>query len=122
MAKPRIGLMTFGDEREYMWDGYFGPLTQPRHEEARAYLASLPIDLVDFDEVARSRPLIDEQIATLRAAGAEALFAHTPCWCTPNLSAGAIQRLGLPTVVMTSTSAATHGMVGMLATAGTLSG
>jgi L-fucose isomerase len=121
MAKPRIGLMTFGDEREYMWDGYFGPLTQPRHEEARAYLASLPIDVVDFDEVARSRSLIDEQIAALKAAGAEALFAHTPCWCTPNLSAGAIQRLGLPAVVMTSTSAATHGMVGMLATAGTLS-
>ena len=121
MGKPRIGLMTFGDEREYMWDGYFGPLTQPRHEEAREYLASLPLELIAFDEVARSRGLIEQQIKALQDAGAEALFAHTPCWCTPNLSSGAIQRLGLPTVVMTSTSAATHGMVGMLATAGTLS-
>lgn len=120
MAKPRIGLMTFGDERDYMWDGYFGPLTQPRHEEAREYLAGLPLDVIAFDEVARSRDLIEHQISGLQAAGAEALFAHTPCWCTPNLSAGAIQRLNLPTVVMTSTSAATHGMVGMLATAGTL--
>lgn len=121
MARPKIGLMTFGDEREYMWDGYFGPLTQPRHEEAREYLASLPLEIIAFDEVARSRDIIERQIEALKAAGAEALFAHTPCWCTPNLSAGAIQRLGLPTVVMTSTSAATHGMVGMLATAGTLS-
>ncbi len=121
MGKPKIGLMTFGDEREYMWDGYFGPLTQPRHEEAREYLASLPLELISFDEVARSREIIEHQIGELKAAGAEALFAHTPCWCTPNLSAGAIQRLGLPAVVMTSTSAATHGMVGMLATAGTLS-
>ncbi|MCH5376008.1 MAG: L-fucose isomerase, partial [Planctomycetes bacterium] len=120
MAKPKVGLMTFGDERDYMWDGYFGPLTQPRHEEAVGYLESLPIELVSFPEVARSRALIDQQIEDLRAAGVEALFAHTPCWCTPNLSSGAIQRLGLPTVVMTSTSAATHGMVGMLATAGTL--
>ena len=121
MAKPKVGLMTFGDEREYMWDGYFGPLTQPRHEEAREYLSTLPLELIAFDEVARSREIIDRQIEALKAAGAEALFAHTPCWCTPNLSAGAIQHLGLPSVVMTSTSAATHGMVGMLATAGTLS-
>ena len=121
MAKPIVGLMTFGDEREYMWDGYFGPLTQPRHEEARGYLASLPIELIAFDEVARSRAIIEEQVQALRTAGAEALFAHTPCWCTPNLASGAVQRIGLPTVVMTSTSAATHGMVGMLATAGTLS-
>ena len=121
MAKPRVGLMTFGDEREYMWDGYFGPLTMPRHEEAIAYLASLPIELVSFDEAARSKELIDSQVRELQAAGVEALFAHTPCWCTPNLSVRAIQALALPTVVMTSTSAATHGMVGMLATAGTLS-
>jgi hypothetical protein len=26
-AKPKVALMTFGDERDYMWDGYFGPLT-----------------------------------------------------------------------------------------------
>jgi L-fucose isomerase len=121
MGKPKIGLMTFGDEREYMWDGYFGPLTQPRHEEAREYLSGLPLELVAFDEVARSRDIIERQIQALQAAGIEALFAHTPCWCTPNLASGAVQRLGLPTVVMTSTSAATHGMVGMLATAGTLS-
>ena len=80
MGKPRIGLMTFGDEREYMWDGYFGPLTQPRHEEAREYLASLPLELIAFDEVARSRGLIEHQIKALQDAGAEALFAHTPGW------------------------------------------
>jgi L-fucose isomerase len=121
MAKPRIGLMTFGDERDYMWEGYFGPLTMPRHEEAREYLAGLPLELLSFDEAARSKEEIDRQVRELKSAGAEALFAHTPCWATPNLAVRAIQNLGLPTVVMTSTSAATHGMVGMLATAGTLS-
>jgi L-fucose isomerase len=118
---PRVGLMTFGDERDYMWDGYFGPLTQPRHEEAADYLRSLPLEVLAFDEVARSKEVIDRQVRELKAAGAEAMFAHTPCWATPNMAVRAIQGLGLPTVVMTSTSAATHGMVGMLATAGTLS-
>jgi len=121
MSRPKIALMTFGDERDYMWDGYFGPLTRPRHEEAVAYLGSLPIELLAFEEVARSKQEIDRQVKELKAAGAEALFAHTPCWCTPNMAVRAVQHLGLPTVVMTSTSAATHGMVGMLATAGTLS-
>jgi len=121
MAKPKVGLMTFGDERDYMWEGYFGPLTKPRHEEAVTYLGSLPLELLSFNEVARSKQEIDRQVRELQAAGAEVLFAHTPCWCTPNMAVRAVQRLGLPTVVMTSTSAATHGMVGMLATAGTLS-
>jgi L-fucose isomerase len=80
----------------------------------------LPVELLSFDTVARSRPEIDRQVAELKTAGAEALFAHTPCWATPNLAVKAVQALDLPTVVMTGTSAATHGMVGMLATAGTL--
>jgi L-fucose isomerase len=119
-APPRVALMTFGDERDYMWEGYFRGLTEPRHAQARDYLANLPLELLAFDEVARSKKEIDRQVAELQSAGAEALFAHTPCWATPNLAVRAVQSLDLPTVVMTSTSAATHGMVGMLATAGTL--
>jgi len=53
MSRPKIALMTFGDERDYMWEGYFGPLTRPRHKEAITYLSSLPIDLLSFEEVAR---------------------------------------------------------------------
>ncbi len=118
---PKIGLMTFGDERDYMWEGYFGALTMPRHEEARECLAGLPLELIAFDEVARTKQEVDRQVRELRAAGAEALFAHTPCWSTPNVVVRAVQSLGLPTVVMTSKSAATHGMVGMFGAAGTLS-
>ena len=121
MAKPKVGLMTFGDERQYMWDGYFGALTTPRHQEAIAYLGSLAIELHAFDEVARSKQEIDRQVAALKAVGVEALFAHTPCWATPNLVVRGVQLLDVPTVVMTSKSAATHGMVGMFAAAGTLS-
>ena len=118
---PRVALMTFGDERDYMWEGYFGPLTEPRHAEAAAYLGSLPVDLIAFEEVARSREIVDRQVRELRAAGAEALFVHLPCWATPNVVVRAVQAAGLPTVTMTSKSAATHGMVGLFGTAGTLS-
>lgn len=120
-AKPKVALMTFGDERDYMWEGYFGPLTQPRHEEAAAYLRTLPIKVIAFDEVARSKRIVDEQVKALQAAGAESLFVHLPCWATPNIVVRAVQRLGLPTVTMTSKSAATHGMVGLFGAAGTLS-
>lgn len=120
-AKPKVALMTFGDERDYMWEGYFAGLTEPRHEEAVNYLKSLPIDLIAFDEVARSKQVVDRQVRELKAAGAEALFVHLPCWATPNVVVRAAQSLALPTVTMTSKSAATHGMVGLLAAAGTLS-
>jgi len=121
MANPKVALMTFGDERDYMWEGYFAALTEPRHEEAVAYLHSLPLEIVAFDEVARSKQIVDRQVRELKAAGAEALFVHLPCWATPNIVVRAVQSLELPTVTMTSKSAATHGMVGMFGTAGTLS-
>jgi L-fucose isomerase len=120
-TKPKVALMTFGDERDYMWEGYFGPLTQPQHEEAEKYLRTLPIEVIAFDEVARSKQVVDEQVRELQAAGAECLFVHLPCWATPNIVVRAVQRLGLPTVTMTSKSAATHGMVGLFGAAGTLS-
>ena len=72
-AKPKVALMTFGDERDYMWEGYFGPLTQPRHEEAIDYLRTLPVEVIAFDEVARSKHVVDEQVRKLQAAGAESL-------------------------------------------------
>lgn len=118
---PKVALMTFGDERDYMWEGYFGELTMPRHKEAVDYLRTLPIQLISFDEVARSKQSVDRQVTELQAAGAEALFVHLPCWATPNIVVRAVQGLQLPTVTMTSTSAATHGMVGLFGTAGTLS-
>jgi len=121
MANPKVALMTFGDERDYMWEGYFAALTEPRHQEAINYLRSLPLEVLAFDAVARSKQIVDRQVTELRAAGAEALFVHLPCWATPNIVVRAVQSLELPTVTMTSKSAATHGMVGMFGTAGTLS-
>lgn len=120
-TQPKVALMTFGDERDYMWEGYFGPLTEPRHREAAEYLRTLPIEVLAFDEVARSKQIVDEQVRQLQAAGAEALFVHLPCWATPNIVVRAVQGLNLPTVTMTSKSAATHGMVGLFGAAGTLS-
>jgi L-fucose isomerase len=120
-ASPKVRLMTFGDDRDYMWDGYFGSLTESRHQEAVSYLGDLPIELVAFSEVARSKGEVDRQIEKLKEAQVEALFAHTPCWATPNLVVRGVQDLDLPTAMMTSTSAATHGMVGLLAASGALS-
>jgi L-fucose isomerase len=120
-SRPKVALMTFGDDRDYMWEGYFGPLTEPRHAEAIDYLGTLPIEVIAFDEIARSRELVDAQVRDLKAAGAEALFVHLPCWATPNIVVRAVQAASLPTVTMTSKSAATHGMVGLFGTAGTLS-
>lgn len=120
MEKPRVGLITFGDERDDMWEKVFKKLSEPRHKELQEYLETLSIELLYNKDVARSRDQINEQVDTLRAARVDVLVAHTPCWTSPNLVLHGIQRLELPVALVTSKSAATHGMVGFLGAGGAL--
>lgn len=120
MNPPKVGLITFGDNRSHEWDALFRQLTEPRHRQAIAYFDGLPIDLHADPAVARHKEEIDGQVDALRATGVEVLVAHIPCWTSPNLVVRGIQRLGLPTVLLTNRSPATHGTVGFLGAAGTL--
>ncbi len=70
MAKPKVALMTFGDERDYMWEGYFGGLSEPHHKKAVEYLRTLPIEIISFKDAARSKQIVDQQVKELKAAGA----------------------------------------------------
>jgi L-fucose isomerase len=121
MSKPRVGLITFGDHRSHEWEHVFRKLTEPRHQEAISYFEQLPITLHCADSVARFREDIDGQADALRAAGAEALVAHIPCWTSPNLVVRGIQRLELPTIILGNKHPGTHSTVGLLGTGGTLS-
>ncbi len=120
MKDPRVGLVTFGDERPHEWEAVFRAMTEARHEEARRCLGGLPVELEADPAVARTRPEIDAQVERLARAGVEALVAHVPCWTAPNLVVRAVQRLGLPTVLLSNRSAATHGTVALLGAGGAL--
>ena len=120
MSKPRVGLMTFGDERQDMWDKLFGSLTMPRHDEAVDYLKTLPVELFSNEAVARTREQINAQADELNRCRVDVLVAHIPCWTSPNLVIHGIQRLDKPVVLVTSKSAATHGMVGFFGAGGSL--
>ncbi|MFN8484301.1 MAG: L-fucose isomerase [Anaerolineae bacterium] len=120
MSNPKVGLITFGDERPHEWEKLFRGLTEPRHAQAVAYLATLPVDLHAAPTVARTKDEIDAQVDALRAAGVEALVAHVPCWTAPNLVVRGIQRLGLPTALLSNKSPATHGTVALLGAGGAL--
>ena len=120
MDKPRVGLITFGDERDDMWKKVFGNLTMPRHKQLKDHLESLDIQLYANDEAARSRDQINGQVDALRVVDVDVLVAHTPCWTSPNLVLHGIQRLGKPVALVTSKSAATHGMVGFFGAGGAL--
>lgn len=120
MSYPQVGLITFGDARQHEWNKVFGPLTIPRHAQAVEYLRSLPVDLHASPEVARQKDEIDAQVDRFKQAGVEVLIAHTPCWTSPNLVVRGVQRLGLPTILLSNKSPATHGLVGFLGAAGAL--
>jgi L-fucose isomerase len=120
MSRPSAGLITFGDEREDMWVKVFQNMTEPRHDEGVAYLKTLPVDLFSNSSVARTREQINSQVDGLKKHNVDVLIVHIPCWTSPNLVVHGIQRLNKPVVLITSKSAATHGMVGFLGAGGTL--
>lgn len=120
MDHPSTGLITFGDERPHEWEAVFRDLTEPRHLEVRRALGELPINLTAADWVARTKADVDEQVAALAAAGVSAFVAHVPCWTAPNLVVRAVQALGVPTVLLSNRSAATHGTVALLGAGGAL--
>jgi L-fucose isomerase len=120
VRKPNVGLITFGDERAHEWEAVFRGLTEPRHLEVRRALADYPITLQSSESVARTKEDINAQVAELRRLGVESLVAHVPCWTAPNLVVRAVQALGIPTVLLSNRSAATHGTVALLGAGGAL--
>lgn len=120
MSQPKVGLITFGDNRKHEWENYFRGQTEPRHRQALEYFGGLPVELHASEAVARSKEQIDGQVDTLKAAGVEAFVAHVPCWTSPNLVVRGVQRMNLPTAILSNKHPSTHGTVGFLGAAGAL--
>jgi L-fucose isomerase len=120
MNHPKVALMTFGDARKHEWENLFRGMTEPRHKGIVAYLRELPIELYAVEEVARTREKIDAQVDQLKAQGAEVFLVHLPCWTAPNLVVRGVQRMGLPTVLVSNRNPGTHGSVGLLGAGGAL--
>lgn len=120
MKKPNVALITFGDAREHEWENLFRGLTEPRHERMQEYLHALPVELHTHQAVARTKEEIDAQVDALKAQGAEVLVAHLPCWMSPNLVVRGVQRMDLPTVMVSNKHPGTHGTVGLLGASGAL--
>jgi L-fucose isomerase len=121
MTTPKVGLITFGDHRAYEWEHVFKKMTEPRHAQAMIFFETLPVDLIVDPTVARTKEEIDDQARALKAAGAEVLVAHTPCWTSPNLVVRGVQALGVPTLLLGNKHPGTHSTVGLLGAGGTLS-
>jgi len=120
MKEHQVALMTFGDAREHEWNNLFKGLTEPRHQQLAEALSTLPIKLLSFEKVARSREEINQQVDELKAAGATAFIVHIPCWTSPNLVVHGVQRMDLPTALVSNRHPGTHGTVGLLGAGGAL--
>ena len=120
MNNPRVAMMTFGDTREHEWNNLFRELTEPGHKEIIEYFNKLPIELHALEDVARTKDQIDAQVDVLKAAGVAAFIVHLPCWTAPNLVVRGVQRMGLPTILVSNRHPGTHGTVGLLGAGGAL--
>lgn len=117
----KVGLITFGDHREDMWQKVFGESTMKYHGEIIECLKQLDIDLKFYQDAARTREQINEQADGLIAQGVDILIGHTPCWTSPNLVVQGVQRVGKATVMIGNRDMSTHGCVGLLGACGALS-
>ncbi|MCX6038808.1 MAG: L-fucose isomerase [Chloroflexi bacterium] len=120
MNNPKVALMTFGDARDHEWNNLFRGLTEPRHKQIIEYFNKLPIELHALEEVARTKDQIDAQVDALKTAGIAAFIVHLPCWTAPNLVLCGVQRMGLPTILVSNRHPGTHGTVGLLGAGGAL--
>ena len=120
MDSPRVGLVTFGDARDHEWEVVFRRLAVPLHNDAVSYFQSMPIELHASADVARTKQEIYDQVDKLRALDVDCLVAHLPCWTAPNLVVLAVQRLAVPTILVSNRSMATHGSVALLGAGGAL--
>ena len=120
MNHPKVALMTCGDAREHEWKNLFRGLTEPRHKRIIEYFNGLPVELHSHEEVARTQEQIDSQVDQLKAQGVTAFIVHLPCWTAPNLVVRGVQRMNLPTVLVSNREPGTHGTVGLLGAAGAL--
>lgn len=120
MGHPKIAIITFGDGREHEWNNLFRGMTEPRHEAVVAYFRDLPVEVFALDTVARSNSQVDAQVDELKASGVSALIAHIPCWVSPNLVVRGVQRMSLPTILLSNRHPGTHGSVGLLGAGGAL--
>jgi L-fucose isomerase len=120
MNHPKVAVMTFGDAREHEWKNLFRGLTEPRHKRIIEYFNGLPVELHSHEEVARTQEQIDAQVDQLKAQGVTAFIVHLPCWTAPNLVVRGVQRMNLPTVLVSNREPGTHGTVGLLGAAGAL--
>lgn len=120
MSNPKVGFMTFGDHRGPEWGKVFERMTVPRHQKATEILKSLPIELVSYPEVARTRDEINAQVDGLKAQGIELFIVHTPCWTSPNLVVHGVQRMDTFTIILGNRDMGTHGCVGLFGAAGAL--
>jgi len=118
--RPRVGIITFGDNRTNEWEKVFRDLTEPRHERAVEALGRLPVEVISFPDVARHREEITDQIDHLRRQGIDVFVAHTPAWTSPNLVVHGVQRMAMYTVILGNRDAATHGSVGLFGASGAL--
>ncbi|MDD4691895.1 hypothetical protein, partial [Eubacterium aggregans] len=70
----KVGLITFGDHREDMWQKVFGESTMKYHGEIIECLKQLDIDLKFYEDAARTREQINEQADGLIAQGVDILI------------------------------------------------
>lgn len=121
MSLPKVAIMTFGDPRDHEWKSFISGYAIPRHKQAIEFFSARSMEVIYCENLPRSNAEIDEQIEFFKSKGAEAFIAHTSTWAWPSMVVRAVQKMGLPTVLLGNDHPGTASTVGLLGAGGALS-
>ncbi len=121
MIVQKVAIMTFGDPREHEWKSFISKYAIPRHKQAIDFFKKKSLEVIHLETLPRSNAEIDEQVDYFKSKGAEVFIAHTSTWSWPSMVVRAVQRMGLPTILLGNDHPGTASTVGLLGGGGALS-
>jgi len=117
--KPKVGILTFGDGRDFLSEPLRG-VNEKFTGELRTRLEADGFEVVVGDEVIRQNHLAEKNGRKLAAAGVECTIFLYAVWAWPQYTRVAAQFCPTPIVMFSGVNPQYPGLVGMLAAAGSL--
>jgi L-fucose isomerase len=120
MKKAKIGVLTFSDGREFVHESTKDMNMGFQNRLRRKLEASKEFDVVAGEEIIWHPRVAKEEAQRLRREGVEATVFNYAVWSFPHLTAIAAEFAPGPYLMFSNINPEYPGMVGMLASAGTL--
>ncbi|MGO9314799.1 MAG: L-fucose/L-arabinose isomerase family protein [Syntrophobacteraceae bacterium] len=120
MRKYRVGLLTFSDGRRYQHEQLLPTNKRYQQRVKEAIEGTEEATVIEGQEIVWSNETARAEATRITQAGVDVVVFNYAIWCFPHLSAIAAALVPCPILLFSNLNPSEPGMVGMLASAGTM--